>query len=299
MMTIRRSLDLFLEDRAAYCSAATLEKYGEDVWYFFRFLEDVLHLSLDKRYPEGFLFRDFVVNLRSRGIRNASIRSYCRSVKTYLRWCYERDYCPDYLKGVKLPRDDSEPKQPLYAEEVAAVDAEFDLSSEAGKRDYCIVHLMLDCGLRCGEVLRLQAGHIDRQHNILHVVNSKGNKSRMVLVPDFLLDALSGYLHAAGRDSGLVFKSLKNDGPLTQNAVKMLFQHLKKKTGIERLHAHLLRHTFATSYLLGGGNLEYLRVFMGHYDYTVTKSYSSLAAQCRMLGADIYPLDPIFFSRGY
>ena len=58
-------------------------------------------------------------------------------------------------------------------------------------------------------------------------------------------------------------------------------------------------HTFDTSYLLGGGNLEFLRVFMGHYDYSVTKVYTSMAAQCRMLGIEVYKLDKIFFERGY
>ena len=47
--------------------------------------------------------------------------------------------------------------------------------------------------------------------------------------------------------------------------------------------------------LMGGGNLEFLRVLLGHYDYTVTKNYASLAAQYRMLGIPVYRLDPIFF----
>lgn len=49
----------------------------------------------------------------------------------------------------------------------------------------------------------------------------------------------------------------------------------------------------------GGGNLEFLRVFMGHTDYAVTQAYSRMAAEYKMLGADIYRLDDIFFTRGY
>lgn len=294
MMTIRQTLEFFLKDRSLYCSAATLKKYHEDVGYFFRFLEDDLQVSLGREFPEEpDLFREFVVFLRSRNIRTASILSYCRSVKAYLRYCHENDYCKDYLRGVKLPRDDSAPKMPLYADEVALIDAQFDKMTEYGLRNYCIVHLMLDCGLRRQEVLHLQTMHLDRPHNIIHIMDSKGSKSRMALVPGFLLDALSDYLQMSGHASGMVFPGL------TENAVKMLFQHLKEKTGINRLHAHLLRHTFATSYLLGGGNMEFLRVFMGHSDYAVTQGYSSLAAECKMLGADIYRLDPIFFTRGY
>ena len=67
----------------------------------------------------------------------------------------------------------------------------------------------------------------------------------------------------------------------------------------DELHAHLLRHTFATSYLVGGGNLEFLRAFLGHSDYNVTRGYSQLAAECKMLGVNVYHLDPIFFKKGY
>ena len=121
----------------------------------------------------------------------------------------------------------------------------------------------------------------------------------MTLIPDFLIAAIDDYMARSAYTSGVIFRSVRGTGSLTDHSVKMLFQDLKSASGIDRLHAHLLRHTFATSYLMGGGNLEFLRVFMGHSDYTVTKTYSQLAAQMQMLGADIYHLDPIFFTRGY
>uniref|UniRef100_UPI004056DE46 tyrosine-type recombinase/integrase n=1 Tax=Acetatifactor sp. TaxID=1872090 RepID=UPI004056DE46 len=237
--------------------------------------------------------------LRTCTVKNSTIRSYCRSVKAFLRYCYEEDLCKDYLKRVKLPKDDAAPKVPLYTDEVARIDATFDRTTEKGARNYCIVHLMLDCGLRRQEVVHLRPEHIDVERNILSIMDSKGNKSRFVLIPDFLLEAIDRYRGMKQLHSDYLFDSLLKVEPITDNSVKMLFQDLKKETGIERLHAHLLRHTFATSYLIGGGNLEFLRVFLGHFDYTVTKNYSSMAAQFKMLGADIYRLDSIFFTRGY
>ena len=59
----------------------------------------------------------------------------------------------------------------------------------------------------------------------------------------------------------------------------------------------LLRHTFATSYIMGGGNLETLRLLLGHFDYSVTRKYLHLAAQYQITGTDIYRLDPIFFKK--
>ena len=78
-----------------------------------------------------------------------------------------------------------------------------------------------------------------------------------------------------------------------------MFQKLKNRSGIQRIHAHLCRHTFATSYMMGGGNLEKLRVMLGHADYNATKIYLQLAAEYDIVKYPIYQLDKVFFEKGY
>ena len=306
MTSIGKTFDDFILDKSVYCSPATIVKYKEDCAAFFLFLEEEKLLRIQQDcfadVPEGVnVYRDYVLYLRSQKVRTVSIRSYCRSIKVFLRWCYEKDLCPDYLKGVKLPRDDARIKMPLYASEVADIDICFGRKgySRRDLRDYCIFHLMLDCGLRRQEVVHLHVEDLIRDKNLLRIQDSKGNKSRIVLCPDFLFDSISDYMLRSDRKSGVIFTSLRGSDPISDNTIKMMMQRLKQRSGIQRLHAHLLRHTFATSYLIGGGNLEFLRVFLGHSDYAVTKIYSSSAAQLKMLGADVYQLDPIFFERGY
>lgn len=302
-MTIAQADKLFMEDRAVYCSDKTLRSYACHLQVFYHFLEvsykqSVTLLEFGCLPPEDNIYSGFILFQRGK-VKNSTIRSYCRTIKVFLRWCYEEDYCVDYLKKVKLPRDDAIPKMPLYTDEVAAIDAVFDLQTMKGVRNYCIFHLMLDCGLRREEVTALKVAHLDFKRNLLSVEISKGMKSRIVLIPDFLLDAVNAYLQQNGHMSGFLFRSLRSGAPITDNTVKQMFQNLKAESGVQRVHAHLLRHTFATSYLIGGGNLEFLRVFLGHTDYNVTKVYSQLAAKCKMLGVDVYRLDPIFFTRGY
>ncbi len=200
---------------------------------------------------------------------------------------------------MKLPKSDARPKLPLYRDEMERIDSLFDMDTIQGIRNYCIVHFMADCGLRTQEVVHLHYGDLISERNLLQVLDSKGNKNRLVLVPGFLLKAVSRYCSMAGIHDGFLLRSLKENAPITGNTVRQLFGSLKKQSGIDRLHAHLLRHTFATSYLMGGGNMEFLRVFMGHTDYAVTQVYSRMAAEYKMLGADIYRLDDIFFTRGY
>lgn len=302
-MTILDAYNAFMGDRAVYCSPETLRSYEGHLKIFFGYLEAskgglISALSFGD-FKDASIFGGFILHLRGKSVKNVTIRSYCRAVKAFLKFCYNNDMCKDYLKGVKLPPDDSRPKQVLYSDEVIRIDSCFDMATEKGMRNYCMFHLMLDCGLRSQEVRNLRSGCIDRDRNIIRILDSKGCKSRIVLIPDFLINKIDFYLARRARRSDTVFLSLRSDAGLTPDSVKNFFARLKKESGIKRLHAHLLRHTFATSFLIGGGNLEFLRVFMGHSDYNVTRIYSSLAAECKMLGVDVYRLDPIFFKNGY
>ncbi len=302
-MTIKETYDMFIRNRSVYCSPETLRSYKGHLKVFFDFLEasggkSIAQLSFDD-FNNAALFGDFIIYLRGKNVKNVTIRSYCRIAKAYLRYCYQNDLCPDYLKGVRMPPDDSVPKIVLYSDEVKKIDACFDMLTEKGRRNYCMFHLMLDCGLRSQEVRHLHYEDIDRERNIIHILESKGCKSRIALIPDFLIQEIDKYVRLRYHSSDMLFLSLRTNEPVTADALKHLFTKLKKESGIKRLHAHLLRHTFATSYLIGGGNLEFLRVFMGHSDYNVTKIYSQLAAESKMLGVDVYHLDPIFFKKGY
>ena len=96
-----------------------------------------------------------------------------------------------------------------------------------------------------------------------------------------------------------MFVKVGSNEPITLNVIKQLFARIKKSSEIDRVHPHLLRHTFATSYIVGGGNIEYLRLMLGHSDYATTKMYLHLAQESKMLHSDIYKLDPIFFKSGY
>ena len=96
-----------------------------------------------------------------------------------------------------------------------------------------------------------------------------------------------------------VFRQMKQQQQINYNVIKQLFARIRKKSGIDRLHPHLCRHTFATSYIKGGGYIEMLRLLLGHTDYKITKEYLHLAQQSVLLQEDIYKLDPIFFRKHY
>ena len=313
-ITIDDAYKNFIEDRKTYVSDKTLEFYQDNISKFVTFCHDRYAAVYMSVLPDSVL-KDYLLFLRTRkkfeghpftpesdeAIKNSSVRTYTRAVKSFLNYCKNEHYIEDYKK-VKMPKNDARQIIPLYSDEVRKIDATFNHRTMIGLRDYCIVHLMLDAGFRSQEVINLKKQDVLFDKDALLVVNSKGSVSRIVIMCPCLKRNLWEYIfyHRSGSaPSAPVFIQIKNKAPINENVIKQYFARLKKRTGIDRLHPHLLRHTFATSYILGGGNLEMLRILLGHSDYDITKNYLHLVNQYQILHADIYKLDPVFFQQHY
>lgn len=152
-------------------------------------------------------------------------------------------------------------------------------------RNKCFVALMLDSGLRRGEVPKLNIGDVDFRNKTL-LVKGKGYKQRIVPLGSMSCSLLQRYFDEC-RSKEFVSSSAPffldfNGNRCSDNLMKQVFQDLKKASGIERLHPHLLRHTFATYYLADGGDLETLRLILGHADIQTTQSYLHLAFNLKL-----------------
>lgn len=285
-MKTSKAVEDFIEYKKVYCAAKTVEVYSEHLGYFVPYAPENLE-ELTKK-----TIYNYVISMREDGVRSVTINTYMRSVKVFCRWLYEEGYLEEYVcENIKLPRPDPKIKKPLSMTEVKVIDRVID------GRDKFIFHLLLDAGLRESEVCNLKKSDVDLEHNLIFIRNSKFNRNRVVPLCQKLRYMAMYYCR---QDNGSEYLIVNKYGEqLTPNLVKMLFVKIKKKSGVSRVHAHLCRHTFATSYIVGGGNLEKLRIMLGHTDYDTTKVYLHLAAQFEIVRYPIYQLDPVFFERGY
>lgn len=318
-ITLSQAYDIFMADRETSCADKTLQYYQENLTCFFTYISECFNKPVSEIECQEVtreLFSNYIKYLRKRPkfqnhpfvepsnelLSATSIRTYARSIKVFANFCKDNDYCPDFTYKVMLPKDDSEEIIPLYQSEVHQIDSLFNLKTELGLRNWCILHLMLDAGLRSSEVINLRFNDLLFDKNILRVYKSKFSKTRLVILCPKLKVNLMKYCvlyrnYTNLPDKSFVFLQMKRQEPINSNVIKQLFARLKKKSGITRLHPHLCRHTFATSYIKGGGNIEMLRLLLGHYDYGVTKMYLHLAQQSQLLQSDIYQLDPVFFKK--
>ena len=242
--------------------------------------------DLDIDDLDVFLFKSYQLHLLSKkNLKRVSIRTYARAVKVFLRYLYTEDLIDIKVDKLKLIKSDKEVILPLSDVEVMQLLGCFD-NSYLGERDKLICMFMLDCGLRRGEVVKLCISDIDFVNHTM-IINGKGSKQRVVPYGLTVQKQLKKYLSVRSKricSYDTLFLNVNRE-PITSNTIKMLFQRLKDSSNISRLYPHLLRHTFATNYILNGGNLEVLRVLMGHSSISITQIYLHLATQMQIVNS--------------
>jgi len=140
--------------------------------------------------------------------------------------------------------------------------------------------LLLDTGLRMGELINLKMDDIRMNEGLFKVIG-KGKKERIVPMGSNAQRALQRYLfryRPKQAHSGIdnVFLSVVGK-PLTENSIKLIFSRLAKKSRVSRLHAHLCRHTFATRFLINGGDVFTLQQILGHFTLEMVRHHVNLA----------------------
>lgn len=314
-MTVKNAYEKFMELKESYCDKSTCDYYAQNLGFFFEYLELLIGIPFEEievddmrsdeiqhyikylRNKPKFENHPFKIGEAKKGnLKNSTIRIYVRAVRVFINFLHEDLDCETTFKKPRLPANDSRLQLPLYNHEIQLLDELFSNSTEIGLRNLCMIHLMLDAGLRSEEVIALRTKDICFDKGYILVEDSKNHKSRIVPLAWNLRIYLRSYLGLRNYNENdpLLLKFSGGD-PINYNVMKQLFSRIRTKTGIDRLHPHLLRHTFAVPYLIGGGNLEFLRDMLGHSDYTTTRDYVKMANQYRLMEADVYKLDDIFF----
>ena len=231
-----------------------------------------------------------------------SVQCHVRVLKAFSSWLYVEGHTGDNrLRNLKLPKAPRKIIQPLAPEEIKKVIGTINKSSSTGWRNYAILVTLLDTGLRASEVAGIRLGQVNFEAGYIKVMG-KGAKERIVPIGKFVQMRLLHYceevrpkLSSNGCDS--LFLSRRGK-PITTNTIKLVFSRLAESSGINRLHAHLCRHTFAINYLLNGGDVFSLQEILGHTSLEMVRHYLHFtASQITARQHEYSPMDRLYVRR--
>ena len=288
-MTITQAFGLFLDDQ--YLKGNSLHTITDYTNKLRPFLEQFGERELAELRPEN--LNEYARHLRETHSNTITIQSYVRALRAFLNWLYLGDYVEaDFCRKFRLPKARKPFLNVLSDREIERVFAVYgDSSNVIHLRNRVILSLMLDAGLRLNEVVTAQVTDLHLPEGYL-IVTGKGSKQRAVSFGVTTLEHLKAYLDASTPSQALL--QTAEGEPLTRDTLKNMFRKLKRKSGVERLHPHLLRHTFATRYLENGGSIYTLKELLGHTTLKQTQAYLHVAQTRRHLDFNRYsPLDNI------
>ncbi|MEM1331355.1 MAG: tyrosine recombinase [Planctomycetota bacterium] len=268
-------------------SPATLEAYSRDLRMLLHDLDAAGYRSPDQLTPRA--LRDHLSGLSAgRGLSPSSVARHLATVKVFCRW----------LAGVGLAKEDhgSWLDQPtrwrklpgvLSPEQVRGLldvpdppDGAHATQRALVLRDRALLELMYACGLRASECGAIGAHDYVDTLGVLRVLG-KGNKERLVPMGKPAAEALETYL-AEGRP--VIAKPDRRDRdrllltrtgrPIDRIAVWHTVKKHAARAGLEDVHPHTLRHSFATHLLMGGADLRVVQDLLGHADIGTTQIYT-------------------------
>lgn len=291
-MTLDAVFEKFiLAKRIQGCTEKTLSDYRQTVYPLVRFIgsdADLSALTRDK-------YNDYILSLGTRKLSRATLASYIRQVKVFLRWL-ESEYGIDLSTSrLKVPHAYKKVVHIYSDDEIRMI---FDTISAENEwltaRNCAMVALMLDSGLRQNEVCTIQTNDIFWNGSTIKVLG-KGNKERIVPFGQFSRHYMIKYMQLCPYAETYFFTGRRGD-LVTADSVKHFMYKLAKKLPFE-FSSHRLRHNFATNYCLdqyekyGHIDLYRLMILMGHEDIETTRVYLHHANQIIASATAISHLD--------
>ena len=304
--TEEKDFDYYIDEYLYYCQSRrlrpkTLNSYEQALRLFERWCSESEGLTSPSGVKEQTI-RRYVCELQERGkysfyadeertgtncperrrdfrqpVSITTINNYIRNLRAFFNW-YAEDLpaTKNPMKKIRQLENERQPREYLTDEEVRKLLGGFDKSYYPEARDYMIVLLLMDTGMRLGECLQLELSHVHLQERSIEIPSelTKGRKGRSVFFSIKTSRELQKWLRYKDRycESNYLFPVKATGLPLQVTNFETNFKKYIKRTGVtKQISPHALRNNFAKRCIMAGMNIYTLSRILGHSSVTVTE----------------------------
>ena len=257
-----------------------------EVFDFLSYLANDRPLNPDSTYTE------YGIETVSRSRKLSAIKSFYKFLTVRTKQLQDNPVAD--LEYPKLRKS-----LPKYLTMSQASDLLQAVSGQNAKRDYAILMLFLNCGIRRSELVGLNLS--DVYEDRIRVIG-KGNKERIVYFGSACHKAIESYMEERNKlvltDNRALFAS-RNGNRISTTAVHRLVEKALLKAGLDatQFSAHKLRYTAATMMLSGGVDVRTVQEVLGHENLNTTQIYTHIENTELKLAAEANPLSKLDFSK--
>jgi site-specific recombinase XerD len=276
LVSFRRDL------RAADRSPRTLKLYGDTVDRFAGWLVERGREPVLREFTKAAIGAHLGEMLDR--VSAATVAMHYRGLKRFSRWLVTEDYLnADPMIGLEKPKAKEKPVPVLSDADITALLRACEGAAFEDRRDLALIRLLLDCGLRISELANLRVEDVDlRNLDVVRVVG-KGGKSRAVPFGAKTGKALERYIRTRRQHKYAEADELwlGERGPYSVWGVDERLKVRAAQAGVEDLHAHRFRHTFAADWLASGGQERDLMRLAGWSSDAMLQVYGRATADQR------------------
>lgn len=295
-------------------SQKTVDEYYIDLRTFFRYIKitrglvpedsefskikiDDVTIDLVKTITlnDAYEYMDYL--LRQRNNQSAARARKCSSLKGYFNFLFSKKHYLEKNPIAELEMPKKKKALPKYLTLEQSIELLNAIEGPYKERDYAIITLFLNCGLRVSEMAGLNYMDI-RNDNTMRVVG-KGNKERVIYLNSACISAVKDYMKVRPvdgvKDKNALFISRNNRRMSVKTIQSMVYKYLEKiGLNAQGYSCHKLRHTAATlMYQHGGVDVRVLKEVLGHENLGTTEIYTHLSSEQLKNASDSNPLSKI------
>lgn len=266
-------------------SQRTVDEYAHDLDLYTRYMADCG--VTDVNDVTRTLIAAFQASLFESGFSPATVKRRMAAVKGLHRFAVREEVTTaNPSASIPLPKTPERLPDVLSIEQVFALMETQQETTPIGLRDRALLEVLYGCGLRASEASGLNVADLYTEDGFIRV-RGKGDKERISPISGQAKEHLLRYLEEGRAALSMKAKKVKQQdlnavflnargGRLTRQSIHTIVAAAGKAIGVDGLHPHTLRHSYATHMLKGGADLRVIQEILGHSNISTTQIYTHI-----------------------